>query len=109
MGFLFICLGVRCGSADEMWLCYVVPDIRASWRLGLWARPVGRTSLLLLCLAGCVSNYVGGTKEKARLMRDRARQFHPYEGYPLATVTYPIRVMKALGVRNVISASFFLL
>ncbi|KAH8112833.1 hypothetical protein DFH11DRAFT_1778333 [Phellopilus nigrolimitatus] len=29
-------------------------------------------------------------------------RFHPYEGYPLATVTYPIRVMKRLGVENVI-------
>ncbi|KAL5520888.1 PNP1 [Sanghuangporus sanghuang] len=29
-------------------------------------------------------------------------RFHPYEGYPLTTVTYPIRVMKKLGVKHLI-------
>jgi purine-nucleoside phosphorylase len=32
-------------------------------------------------------------------------QFHAYEGYPLDTVVYPIRLMAALGVQDVISAS----
>ena|ERR1700755_309394 len=30
-------------------------------------------------------------------------QFHAYEGYPLDTVVYPIRLMAALGVQDVIS------
>lgn len=33
-------------------------------------------------------------------------QFHAYEGYPLDTVVYPIRLMAALGVQDVISASY---
>jgi purine nucleoside phosphorylase len=32
-------------------------------------------------------------------------QFHAYEGYPLDTVVYPIRLMSALGVQDLISAS----
>lgn len=32
-------------------------------------------------------------------------QFHAYEGYPLDTVVYPIRLMAALGVQDVISTS----
>jgi hypothetical protein len=32
-------------------------------------------------------------------------QFHAYEGYPLDTVVYPIRLMAALGVQDVISVS----
>lgn len=31
-------------------------------------------------------------------------QFHAYEGYPLDTVVYPIRLMAALGIQDVISA-----
>jgi purine nucleoside phosphorylase len=30
-------------------------------------------------------------------------QFHPYEGYPLTTVVYPIRLMARLGVKSLIS------
>ncbi|KZV72580.1 purine and uridine phosphorylase [Peniophora sp. CONT] len=29
-------------------------------------------------------------------------RFHPYEGHPLATVVYPIRLMKQIGVKSVI-------
>ncbi|KAI0697375.1 nucleoside phosphorylase domain-containing protein [Cytidiella melzeri] len=29
-------------------------------------------------------------------------RFHPYEGHPMATVVYPIRVLARLGVRNLI-------
>jgi len=32
-------------------------------------------------------------------------QFHAYEGYPLDTVVYPVRLMAALGVQVIISAS----
>jgi purine nucleoside phosphorylase len=32
-------------------------------------------------------------------------QFHAYEGYSLDTVVYPIRLMAALGVKDLISAS----
>lgn len=31
-------------------------------------------------------------------------QFHAYEGHPLGKATYPIRIMKKLGVENIISA-----
>ena len=31
-------------------------------------------------------------------------QFHAYEGYPLDSVVYPIRLMAALGIQDVISA-----
>jgi len=34
-------------------------------------------------------------------------QFHAYEGYPLDIVVYPIRLMAALGVQDVISLSHF--
>ena len=34
----------------------------------------------------------------------RLLQFHPYEGYPLGKATYPIRIMKKLGVKDIISA-----
>jgi hypothetical protein len=34
-----------------------------------------------------------------------SRQFHAYEGYSLDTVVYPIRLMAALGVKDLISAS----
>ena len=30
-------------------------------------------------------------------------QFHPYEGHPMSTVVYPIRLLKELGVENLIS------
>lgn len=30
-------------------------------------------------------------------------QFHPYEGHVPATVTYPIRVLEKLGVKDIIS------
>jgi purine-nucleoside phosphorylase len=32
-------------------------------------------------------------------------QFHAYEGHSLDTVVYPIRLMAALGVKDMISAS----
>ena len=32
-------------------------------------------------------------------------QFHAYEGYPLDAVVYPIRLMAALGVQDIISTS----
>jgi hypothetical protein len=36
---------------------------------------------------------------------DSLSQFHAYEGHSLDTVVYPIRLMAALGVKDVISAS----
>ncbi|KAI6128195.1 nucleoside phosphorylase domain-containing protein [Pisolithus croceorrhizus] len=43
-----------------------------------------------------------GKDNYPRRRHARARQFHPYEGYKPATVTYGIRVMKRLGVKDVI-------
>lgn len=33
----------------------------------------------------------------------RRFQFHPYEGHPLSTVVYPVRVMAKLGVKDLLS------
>jgi len=34
------------------------------------------------------------------------KKFHYYEGHPLSTVVYPIRVIASLGVKEVISEYF---
>lgn len=36
---------------------------------------------------------------------DAPYQFHAYEGHPLSSVIFPVRVLAALGVRELISAS----
>ena len=37
-------------------------------------------------------------------IRYTTRQFHMYEGHKPDTVTYPVRIMARLGVREIISA-----
>jgi purine-nucleoside phosphorylase len=32
-------------------------------------------------------------------------EFHPYEGHPMASVIFPVRVMAKLGVKDLISKS----
>jgi len=36
------------------------------------------------------------------------RKFHPYEGYDLLTVVYPIRFLALLGVKDIICMAFTL-
>ncbi|KAG7095569.1 hypothetical protein E1B28_006302 [Marasmius oreades] len=54
-----------------------VPGHKSSLAFGF----IGRTSVPVVAMLG---------------------RFHPYEGHPLTSVTYPIRVMARLGVRDVI-------
>ena len=35
-------------------------------------------------------------------LNEAISQFHPYEGHPMQTVVYPIRLLKELGVENLI-------
>ena len=52
-------------------------------------------------VVGHRGNLVVGTLGSARVSAWQGR-FHPYEGHDLSTVTFPVRVMQALGVRTLI-------
>lgn len=52
-------------------------------------------------VAGHVGQFVYGTLEGKRVIMMQGR-FHFYEGYDLGTVTFPVRVMKLLGIDKLI-------
>lgn len=55
----------------------------------------------LSTVEGHAGQLVLGEIEGKRVIIMKGR-FHPYEGYEMATVTFPVRVMKALGVEQLL-------
>ena len=52
-------------------------------------------------VAGHSGNFIFGNLGGKRVMAMQGR-FHYYEGYDMKTVTFPVRVMRALGVQTLI-------
>ena len=59
---------------------------------------LGKNKVPVVAMLGRVN--IQGPSSDSLLM---TKKFHYYEGHPLSTVVYPIRVMASLGVKEVIS------